>query len=370
MKKHLFLPELLAVSRINGKLAPLFRQHLPARCATFIVVLLLIGTLSGWSETEEESTPNTATAQIEEEKAVPEIVARIGDDVITGKEFQQDLQYRWQLMSAQKGEAFVPDAQFKQDTLEELINGRILFILARNHLKNPVTDAEIDAEFKKGKASLGTEEAYQNYLTMMGLDEAGVRSEIKRRLTVERFTEEKTKDVAVNEDELKEAFEQWKEAGHLERKTLTVDFLHLFCRAQKTDEAATKALERIQKAREEILAGKDFEAVVQEVSDDLSSKAEGGLYYEVPLGRMPPQVDEKLLSLPIGEVSDVLYSFAGWHVVKVLQRNEAGGQIPYEKVRTTLEKKLLVEKRKEVLNTLIVEAKNLLNIEIISTGKK
>lgn len=69
-------------------------------------------------------------------------------------------------------------------------------------------------------------------------------------------------------------------------------------------------------------SGEDFAALANEFSEDpgntgTDGKKNGGLYSNVPLGRMVPQFEKASLALKPGEVSDLVQTDFGFHVIKL-----------------------------------------------------
>jgi parvulin-like peptidyl-prolyl isomerase len=75
---------------------------------------------------------------------------------------------------------------------------------------------------------------------------------------------------------------------------------------------------------EELKGGANFAALAQQASEDISTAANGGdlgwFPREVPL--MPPVVADEAFSLQPGEMSDVIESEQGYHIIKVEAREE------------------------------------------------
>ena len=87
------------------------------------------------------------------------------------------------------------------------------------------------------------------------------------------------------------------------------------------DEAATLAL--AQELRARILAGEDFATLAQEYSDDPGSGANGGDLGWFGRGMMVAPFEEAAFSLPVGEISEPIQSDFGYHIIEVLERDNA-----------------------------------------------
>ena len=77
-----------------------------------------------------------------------------------------------------------------------------------------------------------------------------------------------------------------------------------------------------QAALDELKAGADFAAVAKRVSEDLGSASQGGDLGCFPRGRMVPEFDEAAFALAAGEMSEVVRTSFGYHVIKATARKD------------------------------------------------
>jgi parvulin-like peptidyl-prolyl isomerase len=82
-----------------------------------------------------------------------------------------------------------------------------------------------------------------------------------------------------------------------------------------TRERADEVLARLQ-------AGEDFAYLAREYSEDISSRETGGDMGFFPRGVMPPEVEDVAFALEVGEISEIVESQFGFHVLQVLEREE------------------------------------------------
>jgi peptidyl-prolyl cis-trans isomerase C len=104
------------------------------------------------------------------------------------------------------------------------------------------------------------------------------------------------------------------------------------------DEFAARAL--AEKIREEALAGKKFEALATEYSEDEGTKTNGGLLPEFGPGKMQKSFEEAAYALnKPGAISPVIRTSYGFHVIQLIGR-KTGQQPTFEQVRPQLTAKL------------------------------
>lgn len=82
-----------------------------------------------------------------------------------------------------------------------------------------------------------------------------------------------------------------------------------------TREMAEEVLARLQ-------TGEDFAYLARECSEDISSRETGGDMGFFPRGVMPDEVEEVAFGLEVGDMSGIVESQFGFHVIQVLERDE------------------------------------------------
>lgn len=87
----------------------------------------------------------------------------------------------------------------------------------------------------------------------------------------------------------------------------------------RTEEQARELVSRL---RERILAGEEFATLARQNSDDASSVVAGGDLDWVNQGGMPPEMEQVVDQLDVGELSDPFRTGTGWHIAEVMGRRE------------------------------------------------
>jgi len=95
------------------------------------------------------------------------------------------------------------------------------------------------------------------------------------------------------------------------------------------DATVTAAREKAEAARARVMAGETFEAVAEDVSDDPGSRARGGDLGEFARGTHTRVLEDTAFALAPGDVSDVVRSESGFHIVK-LEALEPASVRPFE----------------------------------------
>ena len=89
-------------------------------------------------------------------------------------------------------------------------------------------------------------------------------------------------------------------------------------------------------------AGEDFGALAKSYSEDPGSKDKGGLYENFKRGTMVKPFEDAAFTVPIGELSDIIETRYGYHILKVISRSKETRS--YEEVKPEITKELMKDK--------------------------
>jgi peptidyl-prolyl cis-trans isomerase SurA len=273
--------------------------------------------------------PAPANSQTTSVTVIPldRVVAVVGDVPIT----QSDVQERV-IAKRQEGTQLPTDSAgfhaFLAGVVNELVEEELLLQKAKD-LKIEVPDADVnntvdkqlkdirsrfasDAEYRAElqKAGLGTPEEFRRYRA----DQVR-RSELISR-TVKQLREEgKIISANVTDAEVQEAYERNRSA--LPKREASVAWRQIIIAPKPTPAAKAAAKAKADSLLAEIKAGGDFELIAKRESDDPGSKANGGDLGWNRRGRMVPEFDRWMFALAPGQLSPVIETAFGYHIIRV-----------------------------------------------------
>jgi peptidyl-prolyl cis-trans isomerase C len=268
-----------------------------------------------------------------------DVVAKIGDRKITISEFNKMLGY----LDSEKQKVIEKNPQLKENILQQYIQGIVISNLAKKKGfdKNP----ELKEQLELLKDNI---------------------------IAIEYLKKEVTNKVEVSEEDIKAYYESHKD----EFKTPEmVRSRHILI---KTDPSASdndkkKAKEKADEILKKIKAGEDFAKLASDVSDDTGSKPKGGELGFFPKGRMVKPFEDAAFSLKPGEVSGIVETQFGYHIIKVEEKKEPGME-PFDTAKEKIKQKLLQERTKtkvtEFIEKTMKEANIEIHPEILMGGKK
>jgi len=131
--------------------------------------------------------------------------------------------------------------------------------------------------------------------------------------------------------------------------------VHLYNILLETEEDAQNVLEQLK-------AGGDFSEISKTKSTGPSA-AQGGDMGFISKGSTIPEIDEAVFALKVGELTDIIKSDYGFHILKVTEKKPESTKT-LEEAKDEIMQTLLPEKQKDAFDNLLTELKSKIEIEI------
>ncbi len=268
-------------------------------------------------------------------RQIDRIIAVVNDDVITQSEFQSQLQRIKQDLRARNAQ-MPPTNVFNRQVLERMVTDKIQLQLAKR-LGISVPEDAVDAALRElaARNDLSLAEL-QRTLAAEGVPYETFRENIKTQLIIRRLVDrEVVSRIAVTEDEIDGYVRtQSRQSGGSTEYNLS----HILIGVPES--AATETISGQRKKAEEVLArikkGMEFEQAAIAYSQ-ASNALEGGSLGWRTMGQLPELFVESIRNLQSGQVSEVLQSPNGFHILKVNgKRGGAHHTVEQTKVRHIL----------------------------------
>jgi parvulin-like peptidyl-prolyl isomerase len=191
--------------------------------------------------------------------------------------------------------------------------------------EDQVRDAT-DAEVEQIRRRFPSEEAFQQELRQSQWGSlAGYRADLmdrkRRELYGEAFLQTHRDDIQPEPVTDAEARAFWDEnRAVIGRRPVTVQFEEIPVVLEPDSAAGERARTRAEEVLAELRAGREFEAVARQFSDDPGSRAQGGDLGWFGRGRMVPSFETAAFDAPLGDLVGPVESPFGYHVLQVTDR--------------------------------------------------
>lgn len=289
---------------------------------------------------------------------LPDVLARVNGEPVRKLEFDRVLR------NMELGGGPIP-AERRDEVLRGVLDQLITYTVMTHEAKAKnvtVSDAEVDSRIKQMRGT-GSEADFKNALEVRNMSVDQLRSDARVQLTIEKMMEAHVADTAAATDA--EARQFYESNPDKFKRGDTVRASHILLRVDgSAPEAARKqARTRIEAILKQARSGDDFAALARKHSQDGSAQAGGDLgYFEREA--MVPAFSQAAFSLKPGEISDVVTTEFGYHIVKLTDR-KAASTVPYDQVSRQILDFLSGQKKQERAAQFIDEAKKRARIEVL-----
>jgi peptidyl-prolyl cis-trans isomerase SurA len=271
-------------------------------------------------------TPAVATQPVPSALPIDRVVAVVGDQPVLWSDVLTAINQR-RAQGMQLPTDTAGQNALARTVLGELVDEEILVQKAKE-MKLEVTDADItasaDRQIKQVRSQFQSDEEYRNELKKAGLGSAEeyrkslIEQYRRTNLQQKAFAElrKKAKPVNVTEEDVTAAFE--KSRTELQKRPASITFRQIVVAPKASPAAKAKAKAHIDSLLVEIRKGGDFELIAKRESMDPGTKQLGGdLGWNRRGSGLVPEFEAMMFALRPGEVSPVIETAFGYHIIKV-----------------------------------------------------
>ncbi len=314
-----------------------------------------------------------------------EPIIKVNDGIITESMFKETLEKSYNLSGQKDNEDNKGDLKNKLIYLihkNRVINDLIAKQLIKQEAEKrqiKVEEPEIDKVIDKLAKSMGGEERFKASLALNKVSKDALRKDIKANLLEKKLVNSLIGDKKITEEEVKEFYEKNKEktfrhdeevrASHILVSASEDDIINRI-KSENSDkelsqeEIKEKVEGRIKQAKEkakdiykELKDNPDkFAEYAKQYSEDPASASKGGDLGFFSKNEMVDEFSKAAFSTKPGKLSDIVKTQFGYHIIKVIDRKEAG-ITPFDEVKHNIERYLEDRRKMESFSKLMDTAK-------------
>lgn len=255
-------------------------------------------------------------------RAADFIVAVVNSEPVTNSEVRARAS-RLERQLARQGGAQPSREEVLKAALDQLIAERTQLQLARESGIR-VDDAQVDLAEQDLARQNGVDVAeLRRQATAEGVPPAQLREDLRRQLILSRLREREVEArIPITEREIDDFLRE--QAASSSAQTVQLNLAQVLVSVpESATTAQVDALRaKAERLRQRAAAGADFAALAKEASDAPDAATTGGAFGLRPAERYPSLFTEAVRALSTGGVSEVVRSGAGFHVLKVLERQQ------------------------------------------------
>jgi len=251
-----------------------------------------------------------------QKRVIDRIVAIVGNEII----LESELNYA-AYQYAQRLKVNPNDYNFKKEILNELITNKL--VLAQAAIDSiDVTDEEVDRavneEMKELIMRFGSEERLVQYANMsINKLKLERRTETKKDLIVRKMMGLRIGNLTISRREVEEYYNKLKDSLPIIPEEVELYHIQIFPKPNLN--LKNEVYNKAKAVLDSIKKGADFSEMAKRYSEHPSGKSGGDLPW-VKRGTLVKEYEEAAFALEPGQISDVIESPLGFHIIKLVER--------------------------------------------------
>ena len=248
---------------------------------------------------------------------IDKVVAVVDNEII----LQSELDFQASVYASQRG-MDPKSPELRTQLLNAMIDEKLVY--AQAELDSiTVTDAEvaqrIEYQIQVLKQQYGSEASIEKMYGMsLEKIKRELRDDVRKNLMVQRLREKNFAPVEASRREVEEFYQNYKDSLGMIPEKLRI--FHIFRNPKTTDRLKNQYRDFAKAVLDSIKQGASFEEMAKKYSEDPGSKAYGGDLGFVKKGVFYPQFEAAAYALEVGQLSDVVETPVGYHIIELLER--------------------------------------------------
>jgi peptidyl-prolyl cis-trans isomerase C len=328
---------------------------------SIVVSLIVAIALTGTAFSAQKK--KTSAKKTEEVASTPaNVVAKVNGTPITREEL--DRATKFMLAQSQNKKELTAEQKKNADAavLEQLISAELLY-QAGKKLTIADIDSRVAAQMKLGKSKFPNTAAYDKALKDSGLTEKNLEEFARKEIYINNLIEQEiASKVIISDDDAKKFYDA---NGDKFKQPETVQASHILIGVdpKASAEEKSKAKEKAEALLKRAKAGEDFASLAKGNSTCPSAPQGGNLGY-FGKGQMVPEFEKAAFALKPGEISDIVETQFGYHIIKVTDK-KAAGTVSFSDAKKEIVNYLKIQKIQQDISALVDKLRKEAKIEII-----
>ena len=252
-----------------------------------------------------------------DKKIVDKVVAIVGENSILYSDIEnQYLQYLMQGYTANSQE-------IRCRIFEEILFAKLLLNQAQLdsiEISEDQVESEMDRRLQYFISQIGSQEELEKYYNKTLVEiKNDLRSVIREQILTQQVKGNITSSIKITPSEVKDYFKKIPNDS-LPLIESNIKYAVITKKPVVTPEEKAFAKQKIEGLRKRILDGEDFATLAKIYSEDPGSALKGGELGDFTRGVMYPEFESAAFALQKGEVSEVVETEAGFHILQLIKR--------------------------------------------------
>ncbi len=251
------------------------------------------------------------------QKIIDKIVATVGQNEILYSEIEnQYMQYIMQGYTSDGG-------AIRCQIFEEILFAKLLLNQAQLdsiEISDEQVESELDQRLNYFISQIGSQEKLEKYYnkTILAI-KTDLRTTIHEQMLSERVKSDITQSVKITPSEVRIFF------NDIPKDSIPLipseyKYSHIIVMPEVLPEEKAYARNKLEGIRKRIVDGQEFSSMARMYSEDPGSSIKGGELGDFGRGMMAPEFEAVAFSLQPGELSEIVETEFGYHIIKLIKR--------------------------------------------------
>ena len=257
---------------------------------------------------------------------IDSIAVVVNDEVITRNEVTKRVASIEQRMKAQNAQ--LPSAaDMQRQVLEAMIVERAQFQLAKEMGMRPIDDTQLDRAIARiAEGQKMTVQEMRNAMEKEGVTFSAFREEIRNEIQMQRLREHEVDNkIQISEAEI-DTYLSAEQAAAADKVEVNIAQILVRIPENSSPEQIAARKARAEEVARQIRTGGDFAKLAGTFSDAPDALSGGAIGWRDP-DRLPPVFAQALTALKPGQITQVIKSTTGFHILKLVDKRSAAAGI-------------------------------------------
>ncbi len=319
---------------------------------SIVIVVLLALVFTGFVPLKSYSQEENNQGQV-----IDQVAAVVGGNII----LKSDLESQYEQYKLQEGVSGSRD-EMMCDIMENMVYQKLLLNQAELdsvEISDNQVEAELDRRLRYYISLLGSKEKFEEFYQKSVLEfKEELREQVRELLQVDEVQKSLTKDVKITPTEVRAYYKNLPEDS-IPLINSSVKLAQIVKLPPVNPEEIERVKNKLQEIRYRVLNGENFATLAILYSEDPGSAKQGGELGLFGRGEMYPEFEAAAFSLKKGEVSDIVKTDAGYHILQLIERRGEYVNVRHILIRPKVSPLDLAKAKKELdsIASLIEEGK-------------
>lgn len=313
----------------------IFSLRSSVACFAALPLLIFATSSSSAAQTQSPSASTAPAAQSQpatgsatssgalDPSKLPAVVATVNGKDVSKAELLESARGAQQRIASAGQTAPPANSAFYNQVLDRIIGGMLLYQESQAQ-GTEATDQEAQNELAALEKRVNNPDTFNQLLQKQNMTRDDLQQTLKEDLSIQKYVQEKiVPAVQVSDAEAKAFYDQ--NADKMKRPE-RVQVSHILVRVPQdaTDAQKAAAKKKAEDLLQQIKSGADFAELAKSNSDDPGSKPRGGDLGWISRGQTVKPFEDAAFALKPQQVSDVVESPFGYHIIKQTAHQDAG----------------------------------------------